>query len=189
MDLTAATRGLRRTIAGWPRSILRVVPPRAPGRGNAMGRRFLEDTGATLVEFALSVSILMMMLFGIIQACFALYACNYVSDAAREATRYAIVRGSACTGMPDCGATQAQIQTYVSSLTYPGINANNVTVTATWLSLNSTPPTAWTACAGQCDAPGNAVQVQVTYPFPLSIPFWKKSTVNLNSTSQAVISQ
>jgi hypothetical protein len=91
--------------------------------------------------------------------------------------------------MSDCGATQAQIQTYVSSLTYPGINTSNVTVTATWLSLNSTPPTAWTACAGQCNAPGNAVQVQVTYPFALNIPFWKKSAVNLNSTSQAVISQ
>jgi Flp pilus assembly protein TadG len=189
MDLTAATRGQRRTIAGWPRCIRRIVLLGAPARGNAMGRRFLDDTGATLVEFALSVLILMAILFGIIETCFGLYACNYVSDAAREATRYAIVRGSSCTGMPDCGATQAQIQTYVSSLTYPGINTSNVTVTVTWLSLNSTPPTAWTACAGQCNAPGNAVQVQVTYPFALNIPSWKKSTVNLNSTSQAVISQ
>jgi len=189
MSLTTASRGQGRSIAGWPRFMRRVVLLRAPARGNAMGRRFLDDTGATLVEFALSVSILVMMLFGIIEACFGLYACNYVSDAAREATRYAIVRGSSCTGMSDCGATQAQIQTYVSSLTYPGIDVNNVTVTATWLSLNSTPPTAWTACAGQCNAPGNAVQVQVTYPFALNIPFWKKSTVNLNSTSQAVISQ
>jgi hypothetical protein len=30
--------------------------------------------------------------------------------------------------------------------------------------------------------------VTVTYPFPLSIPFWRSTIVNISSTSQMVIS-
>jgi len=146
-----------------------------------------DNSGASLVEFALSSVIMIMVLFGIIECCFALYANNYVSDAARNAARYAIVRGSACTGMPDCGITAAELQTYLRSMRYPAINPNNLTATVTWLSISAGTPATWTACGGQCNAPNNEVEVQVTYAFPLSIPFWSKKTLNLSSTSQMVI--
>lgn len=146
------------------------------------------DSGATLVEFAISFSVVLMMLFGIIQCCLMVYTLDYVSDAARQATRYAIVRGSNCTGMPDCGINSAGIQTYLQGVPYPGINMNSLTATTTWLSASSTQPTTWTACGTQCNSPGNAVQVHVTYGFPLDIPFWKNTTINLSSTSQMVIS-
>ncbi len=159
------------------------------GLSATLFRAFLRrDVGATLVEFAVATSLLFMMLFGIIQCCLALYTYNYVSDAARVATRYSAVRGSSCTGMPDCGITGAQIQTYLRSIPYPGINASNLSASAAWLSASSAPPTTWTACANQCNAPGNAVQVTVTYAFSLNIPYWKNATVNMSSTSQMVIS-
>lgn len=145
------------------------------------------DTGATIIEFAMASMLLFMLLFGIIQACLALYSYNYISDAARVATRYASVRGANCTGLTNCGATGSQIQSFLRSIPYPGINSNNLTASATWLSVSTTTPTTWTACAGQCDAPGNAIEVQVTYSFPLNIPFWKNATISMSSTSQTVI--
>lgn len=149
---------------------------------------FRGDSGVMTVEFAITSTVLMMTVFGIIQACLALYAYNFVSDVARVATRYAVVRGSSCTGMSDCGITAAAIQTYVRGEIYPGINASSLTASTTWLSASSTQPTTWTACASQCNAPGNAVQVQVTYAVPIFLPYWKKGTINVTSTSQMVIS-
>jgi len=151
--------------------------------------RFLRDNaGSALVEFALSAVLLVMVLFGIIECCFALYINNYVSDAARNAARYAVVRGSGCSGMPDCGITSAGIQTYLRSTAYPGITPGNLTATATWLSLNPGPPATWTVCANQCNAPENSVRVQVNYAFTLAIPFWRSKSITLSSTSQMVIS-
>lgn len=152
------------------------------------------EQGATLVEFALCAMVLFAMLFGSLQISLALFSYNFVSEAAREATRYAIVRGSQCTGMPDCNATSAQIQAYVQTLNYPGINVSNLTATATWLSATGGPPnTTWVACTAgpgiTCNAPGNAVNVVVTYTFPVNIPLVPPMNFSLSNTSQMVISQ
>ena len=143
-------------------------------------KRLRGEEGATLVEFALCSSILLMFLFGIFGVCTALYSYNFVSDAAHEATRYALVRGSACTGFTDCNVTSAQIQTYVRSLQYPAIVPSNLTAAATWSGASS-----------PSNAPGNIVSVTVTYTYPLIIPFWPQSgrILNLSSTSQMTISQ
>ena len=144
-------------------------------------RRLRNEEGATLVEFALSSVVLFMSLFGIIGLCGALYSYNFVSDAAHEATRYALVRGSACTGFTDCNiSTSSAIQTYVRSLGYPGIISANLTAVATWSGANS-----------PSNAPGNIVSVTVTYTYPLNIPFWPQSgtILHLTSTSQMAISQ
>jgi Flp pilus assembly protein TadG len=151
--------------------------------------------GAALVEFALSCFILITLLFGIIEMCLGMYSYNFVADAAREASRWAIVRGSECsTNTPlqtNCDASSATIQTYVRSLNYPG--AANLNVSASWLkaTVSGTPPTTtWSNCvAGTCNAPGNMVKVVVTYVFPIGVPFWKATTVSLSSTSTMVISQ
>lgn len=143
-------------------------------------KRFRSEEGSTLVEFAVCSSVLFVSLFGIFAFCSALYSYNFVSDAAREATRYALVRGSACTGFSDCGIQQAGLNTYVKSLGYPGINTANLSATASW-SGNNAPS----------NAPGNIVTVTVTYTDPLNIPFWPNSgsILNLTSTSQMTISQ
>lgn len=158
------------------------------------------DSGASLVEFALSVSVLMGLLIGIMFMCLALYARHFVSEAALEGARWAMVRGStSCANTPnltDCDATNAEIQTYVQSLSLPGINSQSLTATTTWLSPSAGPPATWTACGGTCNAPGHAVQVVVTYPFPLPIPSvtaksisFSTDALTFSSTSQLVISQ
>ncbi|WP_348262312.1 pilus assembly protein [Telmatobacter sp. DSM 110680] len=145
------------------------------------------EEGSNIVEMAVVSSVLLAVLFGIVELSLAMYTYNYVSDAAREGTRYAMVRGSSCSVLTNCGVTSAQIQTYVQSLGYPGMNAANTTVTTTWLSPSTTTPVTWTVCGSTCNAPGDAVQVKVTYSFKLSIPFVPNSTLNLHSTSLMVI--
>jgi Flp pilus assembly protein TadG len=143
-------------------------------------RRLRGEEGATLVEFALSCAILFMTLFGVIGLCGALYSYNFVADAAHEATRYALVRGSACTGFTDCNITSAALQTYVQNLGYPAIVPGNLTAAATWSGTNT-----------PFNAPGNTVSVTVTYRYPLNIPWWPQSgsILSLSSTSQMAISQ
>jgi len=158
-----------------------------PGAAHIAGE-LRGDAGSSLIEAAVSFVFLIAAMFGIFQMSLALFAYHYVSDAAREATRYASVRGSNCTNLTNCGATSAQIQGYIQGNAFPGIDMSNVSVTATWLSASSSQPATWSACNNQCDAQGNQVKVVVTYPFPLSIPLIPASTINLTSTSAMVIS-
>lgn len=139
-----------------------------------------DENGASLVEFALCSSVLFMTLFGIFALCGALYSYVFISEAARDASRYALVRGSECTGFSDCDIKSGQINTYVKSLGYPGINTANVTASA-----------AWSGSYSPSNAPGNVVTVTVTYNLPLSIPFWPQSgsTIHMSSSSQMTISQ
>jgi Flp pilus assembly protein TadG len=168
---------------------------RTIGPGDTMEQRCRSvrgEEGSTIVEFALSSLLVFAMLFGIIELSMGLYAYNYVSDAAREATRYAIVRGSQCVNMPDCNiTTSAPIQTYIQSFHYPGIHATNLTAVATWFKATGGPPNmTWVACTvAPCNVPGNAVKVVVTYTFPLAIPLVQVNAFTLHSTSQMVISQ
>lgn len=142
------------------------------------------EHGQTLLESALSLAVLLTMLFGCIAGGLMLYTYHYLSYAARIGNRYAIVRGSSCdasNGMPDCpNVTSSQVQTYVRSLHYGGFDPNQLTITVTWPS--STGGTI-------ANAPGDPVQVRASYPFPLSIPFVPSSVVNMHSTSQMTISQ
>ncbi len=159
-------------------------------------RSILRDDGATLVEMAISCAVLMTMFFAIFEFSLALYSMHYVAAAARDASRYAMVNGSACTAMPDCGFTDTgtTLQAYVNNnLVYPAIDQTRLTVTSSWfypVPAGTQNPT-WTACAvgSTCNDPGDMVQVTVTYPFVLSIPFWRVTTINIKSTSRMVISQ
>ena len=152
------------------------------------------EEGASIVETAFASTIFFAMLMGTFQMLLASYTFHFVSDAAREATRYAMVRGStSCTNTPSlssCNATSDQIQTYVRALKYPGIKSSSLTVTTTWRTASTTTPTTWSACSsGTCNVPGNQVRVVVTYAFPFSVPFVPRSTLSLTSTSRMVISQ
>lgn len=152
------------------------------------------DQGATLVEWAISSVIFFAVLFGIIQFSLALYAYNYVNYAAREASRYAMVRGSsyttACTspGFANCIAqpgSTGDIQQFVQNLGFPGIDSSKIVVTTSWpgnvgVCTPSTDP---------CNNPGNLVKVAVSYPLSIGIPFWNVSVLNLSSTSEMVITQ
>lgn len=122
----------------------------------------------------------------------AVYSYHLISEAAREGTRYAIVRGSsagsACAtyASSGCVASSANIQNYVKNLGFPGINSAHMTVTPSW----SAYPTGVSCTpSASCNNPGNLIKVHVRYTFPVSIPFAPSSTLTLNSTAAMVISQ
>jgi len=158
------------------------------------------EEGSSLVEMALSCLILIPFLFGIVQLSIALYCYHYASDAAREATRWAIVRGANCgtlfnaaycsptEGNSD-GAGTSDVAQYVKGLGYP--YSGSVTTATQWCTAGGTPAT-WTSCSTtrlNNNKAGNQVKVTVSYAYPLIIPFVPKNTINISSTSSLTIVQ
>jgi len=140
------------------------------------------ERGSTLAEFAIAVTASMTLIAGTVEFGRGLYTFHLISNAARLATRYAIVRGSSCT-TTGCPATSDSIQTYVRSMTQE-LNTSNVAVTTTWSTS--------TACSGSpYKSPGCLVSVQVTYPFSFApaIPMVPTFTMPITSTSKMIISQ
>lgn len=177
-----------------------LVPGVSPltGARNHVGKGLKRDEGTTLVETAVSISIVLLLMFGIFDFALVFYSYHYVSDAAREATRWAMVRGSkSCSNTPnltDCGATTDEVQTYVRNLGYPGIYPANLNVTTTYLckeTYSGTTGQTWDTCGSGAtqNAPGNQVTVKVVYTFPFNIPFWQKTGLWIQSTSSMVIAQ
>lgn len=147
------------------------------------------ERGQSIVETVICLIILLTVLFGIIQCSLAAYSYHFIGQAAREGTRYAAVRGSACNNMATaCPASSTDIQNYVKNLGFPGIDnsAAAMTVTANCGPVGSTPAA---ICSSPNNAPGNLVRVAIVYRFPLGIPFIPTSTITMNSASQMVISQ
>lgn len=159
------------------------------------------DSGAAILEMAISSALLFSMFFGVFEISLASYTSHYVADAAREGARYAIVRGSlSCTNTPilqNCGASPTTIAAYVKGVQYPGILPANMTVTVGYMTGTSSVSsgsmlTTWAACnpaTTTCNIPGNMVNVQVSYAFVISVPFAPKKTINVSSTSQMVVQQ
>ena len=161
-------------------------------------RRALREEGVSIVEMAIASSVLFAMMFGVIQMSMAFYNYHFVSDAAREASRWAMVRGGNCitnvnqaycspTSTDTAGADNADIQAYVQSLGYPF--ASNLSVATKWYSGT---PSAQTLCGttpSGCNGAGNQVQVTVSYSFPIGIPFWRVTSINLQSVSTMVVVQ
>lgn len=150
-------------------------------------RRRLEggECGSAILETALSMILLLTFLFGLMETCLMLYTYHFISEAAREGTRYAIVRGGTCTGFASaCPASPTDVTNYVKGLGFPGIDPAKMTVTPAWSIY-----TGGTTCGTPCNSPGNLVTVTVTYNFRLTIPFVPARTFALTSTSAMIISQ
>jgi Flp pilus assembly protein TadG len=141
------------------------------------------ERGSTMLESAVMISVLLVMLFGVIGFGNALYTYHFVSNTAREATRWASVRGHSCTG--GCEASSGDVNTYVQSLsTGIGLDPTKVTTTTTWVA----PPGNLAICTSPPNSPGCVVQVQVQYSFQFLFPLLP-SGFTMQSTSQMVISQ
>jgi Flp pilus assembly protein TadG len=156
------------------------------------------DQGSALAEYAIVLMVLLTFLFGIMDFSRFLYTYHFVSEIAREGTRYAVVRGAtfgttSCASPSTfaCNATAANVQSYVQGLTPPGITPSSLTVTTTW--PGTAPTGAATACntANGNNSPGCLVQVAVSYPYKFILPFLPKSssTWTVSSTSVMVIAQ
>lgn len=147
----------------------------------AVPRTSLRERGSTLTEFAIAVTALMTLIVGMIDVGRGLYTNHWVSNAARQATRYASVRGSACAAS-GCPATASSIQTYVRDLG-PELNQAQITVTTQWI----TSPACYDIAQ---KGPGCYVQVTVSYPFKFAaVPLVPTFTMTMTSTSKMIISQ
>jgi Flp pilus assembly protein TadG len=109
----------------------------------------------------------MLVLFGIMEFSFAVYACNFVADAARDGARWASVRGAASGAPP----TTTTISDYVKSRVV-AMNRANLRVTSTWQPDN---------------LPGSAVQVRVDYDAPMFINLAMNHPLTVSSTSRIII--
>jgi Flp pilus assembly protein TadG len=143
------------------------------------------EQGGTLVEFAVVFMVFLTFLFGLLDFGRALYVYHFVSYAARDGTRFAIVRGAACTTFPTACPTKldgSEVRGYLQAGVPPGVDPNALTVTTTWPGNNP-------GCTGPVNSPGCVVNVKVQYNFSFIIPFVPKLTSLMTSTSQMVISQ
>jgi len=162
------------------------------------------ERGSSLVEFALVLTVLFMLIFGIIDFSRAVYAYNFLSSAASAGARYAMVRGATCTTWTTaCPAAASDVTTYVQGIVPAGISLTSASTcpaspssTAGALSVCASWPGTGgngSACAetgGKSNTPGCVVQVQVQYAFKFSLPFLpRSSTYTMTATSQMVISQ
>ena len=145
--------------------------------------------GSSLPETAIVMSVLLALLFGVIDFGRATYTYSYVAQLARQGARWAIVRGSKCTALDHCNASRTDIQTYVRSLSQGATDPSQITVpVATGLTYTNCPP------GSSGDAPGCTISVTVQYPFSFMLPYMPKTggqftTITMASTSQMVISQ
>ncbi len=157
------------------------------------------ERGSELVEFAWAFTIFIMLLFGVIGFGMAMYSYHFVSYAAQEGARYAMVRGghwsSQCaTSAPPgfklgfgCVATPADVQNYVKSLAPPGIVPANITINTTSSFMwPGTCPGSTCSCS-PANSQGCYVKVQVTYLFGFELPYLSLGGLHFTGTSEKVI--
>jgi Flp pilus assembly protein TadG len=145
------------------------------------------EEGSAIVEMSLSCAVLFAALIGVFQLSLMLYCYHFLSYAAREGARYAIVRGSdscmrtgiSTSNISDCNDTAGTgIVSHVQSLNFPGID---------WTRCTTTNPCVSITWPNGTNAPGNPVRVQISYPYTLLIPWVKPLQLTMSSTSQMII--
>lgn len=169
-------------IARWSRSSFRQVLQNIQRR----------EQGATLLEFAVSIVLFVMLFLAIAEFSLAMYTYHFVSYSAQEAARYAIVHGggwsSACTAgdQYNCSATASTVQDYTRGLASAGIDPNQITVTTTW--PGKTPAGTSTGCS-HANNSGCVVDVTVSYPFNMSFSLIPASSLDFTASSEMVIQE
>lgn len=149
--------------------------------GGGAGQR-----GATLVEQALILPILVALFFGIVDMGRALYSYTYVSYIARDAARWASARGSNMNGTRT-PVSRADVTNYVKNVSGQGLDPAQLTANTTWIA----PPNGSPLCPGgpANEKPGCIVQVTVTYNFKFFFRFIPVPTLPMSSESQMIITQ
>jgi Flp pilus assembly protein TadG len=151
--------------------------PLAAGRAAWLAR---EESGAMLVEFALSVWTLFLVTFLIFEFCMMIYTYSVLGDAAREGVRYAIVHGtdsSSCSGPSSgCGDTNGTnvINVVKGYATVSFHNTAAMTVTPSWPDGTSTP--------------SSRVILTISYPYIayFSLPGFNAPTMHVSAEGRIV---
>lgn len=131
------------------------------------GRR--RNSGQATTEFAIVGAVFLTLLLGMIEFSAAMYAYDFVSYAASQTARYAMVRGSTSTSP----ATLNQLQTYAQSLA-TGLNTANLSTTAAWTPNNQ---------------PGSLVKVTIQYKFQFVGGLFPSATFPFTDTVQMRIAR
>jgi Flp pilus assembly protein TadG len=155
------------------------------------------ERGATLVEFALVVMLFMVMVLGIIDFSRALYIYHFLSNSARDASRWTAVNGATCGNDSSCNGTggmnngpasDVDITNYVKNRVPTGIDASLVTVIVSWPLQSDSPGVCDPSSSGYTyDYPGCTVQVKVSDPLNFIFPLIHSGTLTLSSTSEMII--
>lgn len=114
--------------------------------------------GQAYTEFALVAIPCLLLLFGVTAFGYTIYTYSFVSNAARDAVRFAIVHGSHSVDP----ASNDDVEDYVESK-MQGLNASQLTVSTCW-----NPDNGDGDCPGPSSPnndPGKVVSVTVTYDF------------------------
>jgi len=173
MDLRRSFRRpmAARAAAAWGRA------NRFFGRPDRIKDGLGEEDGSALVEFSITVSVLMTFVLALMQICVAFYSYGLISDYAREGTRYASVRGVSCLNGSgnSCTATTTSVTNYVKGLGLPNIGGGTINVTTTYPDGN--------------ENAGSRVKVAITYTVPISLPLVPKNSITLQTSSEMYILQ
>ena len=116
-----------------------------------------EENGSALLEFSLSVWMLLLVTFLIFEFCMTVYTYSVLGDAAREGVRYAVVHGtdnSSCSGPSSgCGDTSGNnVKAVVNGFAAVSFHdLSGMTVIPSWPDGVSTP--------------SSRVVVTITYPY------------------------
>lgn len=160
----------------------------------ASWRRLIgEESGSSLMEFAFSAILLLMVIFGVMDCARALYAYHFVAYAAQEGARYAMVRGgdysNSCASATAyaCKASSTDITNYVKGLTPMGISSSGITVTPSWPQTNANGVATGCNTTGTQYNQGCMVKVQVAYAFHFILPFLPTPALNMKATAEQVI--
>ena len=132
-------------------------------------RRREHQRGGEIVEGATTFLVFFVIVFALIDFSRMVWTYHQIAFAAREATRYAIVRGSSSGNQ----ATVNQIQSIVTNRVFC-VSSNKLTTTVTFNPNQS---------------PGSTVKVAVSYSFYPIAPFLPGGAIQLASTSQMMIYQ
>lgn len=155
------------------------------------------ERGSALIEFAVSLIVVITLILGCMETCIALYCFQVVTEYARLAARYAMVHGSTCTytvngaltscfiGPNNPDGTNTALFTYLQSASLLGVSPSNLQVRPVF----SPAPGASACVSAGCTGAGDLVTVTVTYLFPYSVPFVPGQTLSMSSRSATVISQ
>lgn len=121
-----------------------------------------------MVEFSIVSVIFFLLVFGAVGFAQALYRYNIVSNAARSAVRWAIVRGNSSGQTP---ATASDVHDYIVTQ----MNGITETDTVTWNPADK--------------KPGSTVQVVVRASYTITIPRMTTFTVPLRSRARLIIAR
>ena len=129
------------------------------------------EAGNVIVEFALLAAPLLLMIFGFFELGRYFFINDALADAARDAARFAIVRGSASDAPATVDDVTAMVRNKAPAMAVP----TKLDVSVRYQPNNS---------------PGSKVLVQVTYPMTLIFPgFAVLGPLTLTKTASMTISR